>query len=180
MKIKKTKLKDCFIIENQIHKDERGCFIEIYHKKKFEELLGSQINFVQDNFSLSSKGVLRGMHFQKNFPQGKLIRVLKGKVFDVVVDLRKNSETFGSYFCTELSDENQLQLWIPKGFAHGFLTLSDKAYFEYKCTDFYKKDDENTIHWKDPDLNIPWPSGINIIVSKKDENGKSFKEYIDT
>ena len=180
MKVKKTKLKDCFIIENQIHKDERGCFIEIYHKKKFEELLGSQINFVQDNFSLSSKGVLRGMHFQKNFPQGQLIRVLKGKVFDVVVDLRKNSETFGSYFCTELSDENQLQLWIPKGFAHGFLTLSDKAYFEYKCTDFYKKDDENTIHWKDPDLNIPWPSGIKIITSEKDENGKSFKEYIDT
>ena len=178
MKITKTNLMGCFIIENPVHKDNRGLFIETYQKKKFEENLGFTVDFVQDNFSLSSKGVLRGLHFQKKFPQGKLIRVLSGKVFDVVVDIRKDSETFGSHFCLELSDENHLQLWIPEGFAHGFLTLTDKAYFEYKCTDFYKKDDEDTIHWKDPDLNIPWPTDVKIITSDKDENAKSFKNYI--
>ena len=180
MNIKKTKLKDCLIIENQIYKDKRGHFIETYNKKKFDENLGFSVDFVQDNFSLSSKGVLRGLHFQKKFAQGKLVRVTKGKVFDVVVDIRKNSSSFGSYFCIELSDENKLQLWIPPGFAHGFLTLSDKAYFEYKCTNFYKKDDEETIYWKDPDLNIPWPNSIEIITSDKDQNAKSFKEYINS
>jgi dTDP-4-dehydrorhamnose 3,5-epimerase len=178
MKIINTNLKDCFIIENIVHEDNRGLFIETYQKKKFDEKIGIPVNFVQDNFSLSTKGVMRGLHFQKKFPQGKLVRVLKGKVFDVVVDIRKNSETFGSHFCLELNDENHLQLWIPEGFAHGFLTLSDKAYFEYKCTDYYVKEDEDTIHCKDPDLNIPWPSDINNTISQKDEVAKSFKDFI--
>tara|TARA_X000001036_G_C20285418_1_gene646082 strand:+ start:11 stop:559 length:549 start_codon:yes stop_codon:yes gene_type:complete len=180
MKIINTNLKDCFIIENTIHKDNRGLFIETYQKKKFDEKMGMTVNFVQDNFSLSTKGVMRGLHFQKKFPQGKLVRVLKGKVFDVVVDIRKNSETFGSHFCLELNDKNHLQLWIPKGFAHGFLTLSDTAYFEYKCTDYYYKEDEDTINCKDPDLDIPWPSNINTIISQKDEDAKSFKNFINS
>ena len=180
MKIISTNLKDCFIIENTIYKDSRGLFIETYQKKKFDEKLGTSINFVQDNFSLSKKGVLRGLHFQKKFPQGKLIKVLKGKVFDVVVDIRKNSQTFGLYFSLELSDKNHLQIWVPEGFAHGFLTLSDEAYFEYKCTNYYDKDDEGSIHWKDPDLNIPWPSCIDTIISPKDQQAKSFQNFIDT
>ena len=105
-------------------------------------------------------------------------RVLKGKVFDVVVDIRKHSQTFGSHFCLELNDENHLQVWIPEGFAHGFLTLSDSAYFEYKCTDYYHKEDEDTINCKDPDLDIQWPSNINTIISQKDKNAKSFKDFI--
>ena len=180
MKIINTNLKDCFIVENTIHRDSRGLFIETYHKKKFDEKIDRTVNFVQDNFSLSTKGVLRGLHFQKKFPQGKLVRVLKGKVFDVVVDIRKNSETFGSHFCLELSDENHLQIWIPEGFAHGFLTLSDSAYFEYKCTDYYYKEDEDTINCNDPDLDIPWPSNITTIISQKDENAKSFKDFINS
>jgi len=180
MKIINTNLKDCFIIENTVHRDNRGLFIETYQKKKFDEKIGMNINFVQDNFSLSTMGVMRGLHFQKKSPQGKLVRVLKGKVFDVVVDIRENSETFGSHFCLELSDENYLQLWIPEGFAHGFLTLSNNAYFEYKCTDYYNKEDEDTINCKDPDLNIPWPSNLNTIISQKDEDAKSFKDFINT
>ena len=178
MKIIDTNLKDCFVIENTVHKDNRGLFIETYQKKKIDEKLGKSINFVQDNFSLSTKGVMRGLHFQKKFPQGKLVRVLKGKVFDVAVDIRKNSETFGSHFCLELNDQNYLQLWIPEGFAHGFLTLSEEAYFEYKCTDYYNKSDEGIINCRDPDLNIPWPSNINTIISQKDEAGKSFQDFI--
>ena len=177
MKLTNTNLKDCLIIENHVYKDNRGLFIETYQKKKFDEMLGFPVNFVQDNFSYSTIGVLRGLHFQKKNPQGKLIRVLKGRVFDVVVDIRKNSETFGSHFCLELSDKNNLQLWIPGGFAHGFLTLSDEAYFEYKCTDFYNKTDEDSIHWNDRDLDIPWPSNISITTSEKDDNAKSFKVF---
>tara|TARA_A100001015_G_C14832346_1_gene649072 strand:+ start:315 stop:881 length:567 start_codon:yes stop_codon:yes gene_type:complete len=177
MKIIKTTLEGCFIIENNVYSDKRGLFVETYQKKKFNEKLGISANFVQDNFSLSKKGVLRGLHFQNKFQQGKLIRVIKGKVFDVVVDIRKNSRTFGSHFCLELNEKNNLQIWIPVGFAHGFLTLTDEAYFEYKCTDYYMKDDENTIYWNDPDLNIPWPRDIQIITSEKDEKAKSFNEY---
>ena len=177
MKLTNTSLKDCLIIENHVYKDNRGLFIETYQKKKFDEMLGFPVNFVQDNFSYSTIGVLRGLHFQKKNPQGKLIRVLRGRVFDVVVDIRKNSETFGSHFCLELSDKNNLQLWIPGGFAHGFLTLSDEAYFEYKCTDFYNKTDEDSIHWNDRDLDIPWPSNISITTSEKDNNAKSFKDF---
>ena len=170
MKIINTNLKDCFIIENTIHKDNRGLFIETYQKKKFDEKMGMTVNFVQDNFSLSTKGVMRGLHYQKKFPQGKLVRVLKGKVFDVVVDIRKNSETFGSHFYLELSDKNHLQLWIPEGFAHGFLTLSDSAYFEYKCTDYYHKEDEYTINCKDPDLD----KGLGEIINNSRSRYKKF------
>lgn len=176
MKITKTNLNDCFVIENKIYKDNRGLFMETYQKKRFEEKLGFKVEFVQDNFSLSTKGVLRGLHFQNKFPQGKLIRVLKGKVFDVVVDIREDSSTFGSYFYLELSDENNLQLWVPEGFAHGFLSLTNESYFEYKCTNYYNKEDEKTIFWKDPDLNIPWPNDIKITTSDKDENAESFKK----
>ena len=178
MKIINTNLKDCFIIENTVYKDVRGLFIETYQKKIFDEKLGFSVNFVQDNFSRSTKGVLRGLHFQKKFSQGKLVKVIKGKAFDVAVDIRKNSKTFGSHFSLELSDENHLQLWIPEGFAHGFLALSDEVYFEYKCTNYYNKADEGIIHWKDPDLNIPWPSGLDIIVSSKDQKGESFKKFL--
>ena len=180
MKIKKTNLDGCFIVENKILRDSRGFFTEIYHKEKFDEIIGFPVNFVQDNFSFSTKGVLRGLHFQKKFPQGKLIRVLKGRVFDVVVDIRKNSKTFGSSFNVELSDTNNLQVWIPEGFAHGFLVLSDYACFEYKCTNFYIKEDEDSLYWKDPDLKIPWPKDIDIITSEKDEKSKSFKDYINS
>ena len=176
MQIIKTNLNDCFVIKNTIHEDNRGVFMETYQKKKFEEKLGIKVDFVQDNFSLSKKGVLRGLHFQSKFPQGKLIRVLRGKVLDVAVDIRKNSETFGSHFCLELSGEDNLQFWVPEGFAHGFLSLTDETYFEYKCTNYYYKEHENTIYWNDPDLNIPWPKDIEITTSDKDENAEGFKK----
>ena len=178
MKISETKLSDCYIIENEVYHDNRGFFTELYNKKKFDKLIGKKINFVQDNFSFSLKGVLRGLHFQRKFPQGKLVRVLKGKVLDVVVDLRKNSKTFGSYFSLELSDKNHLQLLIPEGFAHGFLTLSEYVYFEYKCTEFYYPDDECSIIWNDEDLNINWPKNTKIITSTQDNNAMTFKKYL--
>tara|TARA_B100000575_G_scaffold288761_1_gene289335 strand:+ start:2758 stop:3300 length:543 start_codon:yes stop_codon:yes gene_type:complete len=178
MQVLETKLSGCYIIENDVHHDSRGFFTEVYNKKNFDKLIGKKINFVQDNFSFSLKGVLRGLHFQRKFPQGKLVRVLKGNVLDVVVDIRKDSKTFGSYFSLELSDTNHLQLWIPKGFAHGFLTLSDCAYFEYKCTEFYYPDDECSIIWNDEDLNINWPKNIKIITSSQDNNAMTFKKYL--
>ena len=177
MKIINTNLKDCFIIENTVHRDNRGLFIETYQKKKFDEKMGMTVNFVQDNFSLSTKGVIRGLHFQKKFPQGKLVRVLKGKVFDVVVDIRKNSETFGSHFCLELSDENHLQLWIPEGFAHGFVSLEENTIFNYKCTNYYSPQSERTIQWDDIDLAIDWKIKCPII-SEKDKKGQDFATFV--
>ena len=169
MNIIKTKLNDCFIVQPKTFGDDRGFFIETFHTKRYEDLVGISLPFVQDNHSRSSKGVLRGLHFQKTKPQGKLVRVVKGEVFDVAVDLRKNSSTYAQWEAVILSEENKSQFWVPPGFAHGFVVLSDEADFEYKCTDYYDPSDEGTLFWNDPDLNIPWPVS-NPKLSKKDSN----------
>ena len=144
------------VITPAVHGDSRGYFMETYSQRDLEEN-GIRINFVQDNQSMSVKGVLRGLHFQKNFPQTKLVRVIKGRVFDVAVDLRKDSGTFGKWFGIELSEENKKQFLIPRGFAHGFLVLSDMAEFCYKCDDFYHANDEGGLAWNDPQIGIQWP-----------------------
>ncbi len=179
MELQKTNLDGCFLIKKAIFNDHRGFFTETYNKKDFDEVLVTDINFVQDNLSMSLKGVVRGLHYQINNPQGKLVRVVKGSVFDVAVDLRKNSNTFGKWYGTELNDKNMHQLWIPEGFAHGFMVLSEMAYFEYKCTSFYTPGDEGVIHWKDPDLAIEWPSLKEIVISEKDDSAESFKSFIE-
>ncbi|MBE5887910.1 MAG: dTDP-4-dehydrorhamnose 3,5-epimerase [Lachnospiraceae bacterium] len=145
------------VIEPAVHGDARGYFMETYNKKDMEEA-GLTMEFVQDNQSSSVKGVLRGLHFQKEFPQGKLVRVVKGSVFDVAVDLRKDSETYGKWYGVELTEENKKQFYIPQGFAHGFLVLSDLAEFCYKCTDFYHPGDEGGLAWNDPAIGITWPT----------------------
>lgn len=144
------------VITPAVHGDLRGYFMETYNQKDMEEN-GLFLNFVQDNQSCSTKGVLRGLHFQKQYPQGKLVRVIKGSVFDVAVDLRPGSQTYGKWFGIELTEENKKQFYIPEGFAHGFLVLSDIAEFCYKCTDFYHPGDENGLAWNDPAINIVWP-----------------------
>ena len=148
----------CVIIP-AVHNDSRGYFMETYSQRDMEEA-GIHINFVQDNQSMSVKGVLRGLHFQKNFPQTKLVRVIKGSVFDVAVDLRKDSETFGKWYGIELTEENKKQLLIPRGFAHGFLVLSETAEFCYKCDDFYHANDEGGLAWNDPAIGIEWPAVV--------------------
>lgn len=145
------------VIEPAVHSDSRGYFMETYSQRDMEGL-GINITFVQDNQSMSTKGVLRGLHFQKQFPQTKLVRVIKGSVYDVAVDLRKNSITFGKWFGVELTEENRKQFLIPKGFAHGFLVLSDIAEFCYKCDDFYHANDEGGLAWNDPEIGIQWPN----------------------
>lgn len=144
------------VITPAVHGDNRGYFMETYSQRDMEDA-GVSINFVQDNQSMSTKGVLRGLHFQKNFPQTKLVRAIKGSVFDVAVDLRKNSETYGKWYGIELSEENKKQFLIPKGFAHGFLVLTDTAEFCYKCDDFYHPNDEGGLAWNDPEIGIEWP-----------------------
>ena len=157
------------VIEPKVFYDDRGYFVETYNQNDFNEE-GLHMVFVQDNQSMSTRGVLRGLHFQKEHPQGKLVRVLRGKVFDVAVDLRKASETYGQWFGVELSAENKKQFYIPEGFAHGFLVLSDEAEFAYKCTDFYHPGDEGGIIWNDPDIGIQWPiaEDMELILSEKD------------
>ena len=144
------------VIEPTVHGDSRGYFMETYNENDMKEA-GLDMVFVQDNQSCSTKGVLRGLHFQKSFPQGKLVRVIKGSVYDVAVDLRSNSETYGKYYGIELTEENKKQFYIPQGFAHGFLVLSDIAEFCYKCTDFYHPGDEGGMAWNDPEIGIQWP-----------------------
>lgn len=173
MKVTKTKLKDCVIIEPKVYGDERGFFLETFQDKRYANLAGIKLPFVQDNHSFSSKGVLRGLHFQINKPQGKLVRVVEGKVFDVAVDIRKSSPTFGKWESIVLSGKNMKQFWIPPGFAHGFLVLSSNAHFEYKCTDYYDPHDEGSIIWNDEDLNISWPVD-NPELSNKDANALNF------
>ena len=175
MKIIKTDLNDCVIIEPNVFNDDRGFFLETFRASRYQELLGIKDVFVQDNHSRSNKSVLRGLHFQKNNPQGKLVRVSLGRVFDVVVDIRKSSKTFGKWMGLVLSEENKKQVWVPPGFAHGFLVLSDVADFVYKCTDYYDPNDEFTLLWNDPDIGIKWPSD-NVILSEKDQNGLRFSE----
>lgn len=157
------------VIEPKVFYDDRGYFVETYNQNDFKEE-GLHMVFVQDNQSMSTRGVLRGLHFQKEHPQGKLVRVLRGKVFDVAVDLRNASETYGQWFGVELSAENKKQFYIPEGFAHGFLVLSDEAEFAYKCTDFYHPGDEGGIIWNDLDIGIQWPiaEDMELILSEKD------------
>ena len=178
-KITKSEIEGVFTVEPTVFGDERGYFMETYNENDFKEE-GIDLTFVQDNQSKSSKGVLRGLHFQYTQPQGKLVRVIKGEVFDVGVDLRKESKTYGKWIGEILSEENKKQLFIPKGFAHGFLVLSDEAEFVYKCTDFYNGEDEGGIIWNDPDISIDWPleniGKENILLSEKDKLWKPLKE----
>lgn len=157
MNVIKTKLKDCMIIEPKVFGDERGFFLETFQLDRYAELVGITVPFVQDNHSRSSKGVLRGLHFQKTKPQGKLVRVVRGEVYDVAVDIRPGSPTYGQWEAVILSEENKIQFWVPPGFAHGFVVLSEIADFEYKCTSYYEPLDEGSLLWNDPDLDIPWP-----------------------
>ena len=171
MNVVKTKLDDCLIIEPKVFGDERGFFLETFQAERYAFLVGITLPFVQDNHSRSARGVLRGLHFQKTKPQGKLVRVVRGEVYDVAVDIRKGSATFGEWEGVILSEENKKQFWVPPGFAHGFVVLSDTADFEYKCTDYYDPSDEGSILWSDPDLDIPWPIA-NPVLSTKDESAK--------
>lgn len=175
MKIVKTKLQDCLIIEPTIFGDERGFFLESFNVRRYADLAGIHLSFVQDNHSRSSAGVLRGLHFQILKPQGKLVRVVRGEVFDVAVDLRRESKTFGQWDSVILSETNRKQFWIPPGFAHGFLVLSEIADFEYKCTEYYNPDDEGCLLWSDPQLNIDWPLRSPVL-SEKDACAQSLSE----
>ncbi|HHZ8354273.1 TPA: dTDP-4-dehydrorhamnose 3,5-epimerase [Morganella morganii] len=179
MNISKTKIPDVLIIEPKVFGDERGFFYESYNHKKFEQAVGKEVNFVQDNHSKSTKGVLRGLHFQKApYSQGKLVRCVVGEVFDVAVDIRENSDTYGEWVGIVLSAENKRQLWIPEGFAHGFLVLSETAEFLYKATNYYHPESEGGIIWNDKDLNIKWPHiEKKIIVSLKDTNNPELSTH---
>ena len=157
IKVTKCDIEGLCVIEPTVHGDARGYFMETYNQRDMEEA-GLNMVFVQDNQSMSSKGVLRGLHFQKQYPQGKLVRVVKGSVFDVAVDLRADSKTYGKWFGVELTEENKKQFYIPEGFAHGFVVLSDIAEFCYKCTDFYHPGDEGGLAWNDPEIGIDWAS----------------------
>ena len=176
MKAFKTDLPGVLILRPKVHEDERGFFLESYNQKIFNQLIGRSISFVQDNHSKSSKGVLRGLHFQKKSPQAKLVRVIKGRVFDVVVDVRKSSSTFKKWIGLELSQENKKQIWVPEGFAHGFYVLEDKTEVIYKTTDFYNPKEEKSIRWDDQDISIDWPIDGDIEVSSKDEAGTLLKD----
>ena len=156
IKVSKCPIEGLYIIEPAVHGDSRGYFMETYNQNDMHEA-GLDMVFVQDNQSMSTKGVLRGLHFQKEYPQGKLVRVIKGKVFDVAVDLRAGSSTYGKWYGVELTEENKKQFYIPEGFAHGFLVLSDMAEFWYKVTDFYHPGDEGGLAWNDPEIGIQWP-----------------------
>ena len=177
--VKNTPIKDLVIIETKVFGDSRGSFMETYNQASFEEL-GLTMNFVQDNHSKSKKGVLRGLHFQTKHTQGKLVRVIKGRVYDVAVDLRKGSETFGQWYGIELSEENKLMFYVPEGFAHGFLTLDDETEFVYRCTDLYAPEYDSGILWSDKILNIDWKFkefGINpeeLTISEKDQKQQEF------
>ncbi|GJB03934.1 dTDP-4-dehydrorhamnose 3,5-epimerase [Aeromonas caviae] len=176
MNIIDTSIPDVKIIEPKVFGDERGFFFESFNQKQFEEAIGRTVTFVQDNHSKSSKGVLRGLHYQlPPHAQGKLVRCVAGEVFDVAVDIRKSSPTFGQWVGVHLSGDNKRQLWIPEGFAHGFVTLSDSAEFLYKTTDYYHPESEACIIWNDSDLNIAWPFISDISLSGKDSSGKNFK-----
>ena len=179
MNIVETEIKGVFIIEPKVFGDNRGYFFESFSQREFDSVIGP-VTFVQDNQSKSSYGVVRGLHFQKPpHAQAKLVRVVKGKVLDVAVDLRKDSPTFGKYMAVELSDENHRQVFIPKGFAHGFSVLSEEAVFQYKCDEYYAPESEAAIAWDDQDLNIDWKvPAEDVVLSAKDRNHPSLKDYI--
>lgn len=167
MNVIKTNLRDCVVIEPNVFGDDRGFFLETFQANRYADLAGIGLPFVQDNHSRSFKGVLRGLHFQMTKPQGKLVRVVRGEVYDVAVDIREDSETYGLWHAEVLSEHNKRQFWVPPGFAHGFVVLSEIADFEYKCTNYYDPNDEGSICWDDPDLDIGWPIK-NPILSAKD------------
>lgn len=175
IKIKETEIQSVKLIETTSFIDERGSFKQNYHQEQYSQI-GMDSFFVQDNFSQSQKGVLRGMHYQLDNPQAKLIYVLSGSIFDVAVDMRSNSSTFGKWIGKTLSSKNGLQLYIPRGFAHGFLTLESNTIVSYKCDNFYNCEDEYGVKWNDLDLNIAWPTKDNLIVSEKDQLLPSFRE----
>jgi dTDP-4-dehydrorhamnose 3,5-epimerase len=179
MKVTPTPIADVFILEPRVFGDSRGFFLESFNQRAFNAATGTDFNFVQDNHSRSAKNVLRGLHYQLGQPQGKLVRVVRGAVFDVAVDIRPASPTFGQWFGLELSEENHRQLWVPPGLAHGFLVLSDSAEFLYKTTDYYAPEQERCIVWNDPTLGIAWPlEGGTPLLSGKDAAGLSFQEAV--
>ncbi|NCG54133.1 dTDP-4-dehydrorhamnose 3,5-epimerase [Serratia fonticola] len=175
MQVTDTKIDGVKIIQPKVFGDARGFFLETFEKKRYQEMLDIDLDFVQDNHSRSSRGVLRGLHFQKVNPQGKLVRVVRGEVFDVVVDIRPDSPTYGAWEGVTLSEDNKLQFWLPPGLAHGFVVLSDTADFEYKCTDYYNPAEEGCLLWNDPAVGIEWPI-TNPLLSEKDKLGKLLKE----
>lgn len=177
MKITRTAIDDVLIIEPKVFGDSRGFFMETWNQQAFNDAVGREVSFVQDNHSRSAQGVLRGLHFQTVQPQGKLVRVTHGAVCDVAVDIRRDSPTFGQHVLVELSGENQRQLWLPAGFAHGFLVLSETADFLYKTTDYYHPASELCIQWSDPDLGIEWPLTGAPSLSAKDQQGLSWAEF---
>ena len=175
MKVAPTAIPDVLVIEPKVFGDERGCFFESFNQKAFDEAIGQHVDFVQDNHSRSAKGVLRGLHYQIQQPQGKLVRVVSGTVFDVAVDIRRSSSTFGQWVGVELSGSNHRQLWVPAGFAHGFLVLSETADFLYKTTDYYAPAYERCIRWDDASIGIQWPdAGGAPVLSAKDAAGAAF------
>lgn len=176
MQVITTKIPDVLIIEPKVFGDDRGFFYESFNKKKFVEASGVNAEFVQDNHSKSTKGVLRGLHYQIKQPQGKLVRVCQGEVIDIAVDIRRSSATFGQWVGIKLSAENKRQLWVPEGFAHGFVVLSDTAEFLYKTTDYYAPEFERCIRWDDADLAIDWQYDEKPLVSEKDSNGVLFSQ----
>jgi len=175
MNVIPTQLKDCVIIEPKVFGDHRGFFLETFQADRYRDMAGISLPFVQDNHSRSAKGVLRGLHFQKTKPQGKLVRVVSGEVYDVAVDIRPDSPSFGQWEGVILSEENKRQLWVPPGFAHGFVVISDTADFEYKCTDYYDPSDEGSLIWNDPAMAITWPLK-NPTLSDKDSKAPTFAE----
>ena len=180
IEVKQTSIPGVVIIEPKVFGDNRGYFLESFNAREFREKTGMEVNFVQDNESKSRYGVLRGLHFQRPpFAQSKLVRVVKGKVVDVAVDIRKGSPTYGKYVAVELMGENHRQIFIPKGFAHGFVVLSDEAVFQYKCDEFYHPEAEGAIAWDDADIAIPWPLPMSdIILSEKDRHHPQLKDFV--
>lgn len=179
MQVVDTPLTGVKVISPYVYEDDRGFFMESYHRRRFAEL-GIDCDFVQDNHSRSSRGVLRGLHYQIGSPQAKLVRVTRGRVFDVVVDIRRGSPTFGCWAGVELDDRNRLELFAPEGFAHGFLVLSEVAEFQYKCSDFFSRKDERGLPWNDPTIGIEWPlEGIEPLLSERDQEWRSLGEVED-
>ena len=177
MNVVKTKLEGLYLVEPKVFEDARGYFLESYNKQSFKQN-GIDVNFVQDNQSLSCKGTLRGLHFQKPpYAQAKLVRAITGSILDVVVDIRKNSSTYGKYFSIVLSGENKRMLYIPEGFAHGFLALEDNSLIQYKCSNLYNKESEGGLIWNDPDINIDWGIDYEPIISDKDKDNVYLKNF---
>tara|TARA_B100000989_G_C19525328_1_gene466514 strand:+ start:1021 stop:1572 length:552 start_codon:yes stop_codon:yes gene_type:complete len=175
LKINKVFFKSVYVLSPKVYSDNRGSFFESWNKKIFNDLLKINHEFVQDNHSISTKGTLRGLHYQFPNPQGKLVRVISGEIYDVFVDLRESSSSFGQWSGVNLSSDNMKQIWIPPGFAHGFLTLSSKAEVLYKTTGYWQKENEKTIIWNDKNISIEWPTTKKVIISEKDLNGIAFK-----